>query len=118
MSWSRGRRRPALIWRQARDAPDRLDQVRHTPSRGVPLGRLAAECCGDAHALDDGRPVGTLVLSAVGTLVLSAVGTLVLSAVGTLVLSAVRALGGLPGVLRPPGPRSRSPRPGRSARSG
>lgn len=38
------------------------------PSRGVPLGRLAAECCGDAHALDDGRPVGTLVLSAVRAL--------------------------------------------------
>jgi uncharacterized protein (TIGR02679 family) len=35
------------------------------PSRGIPIGRLAAECCGDAHALDDGRPVGTLVLSAV-----------------------------------------------------
>jgi uncharacterized protein (TIGR02679 family) len=34
------------------------------PSRGVPIGRLAAECCGDAHALDDGRPVGTLALSA------------------------------------------------------
>jgi uncharacterized protein (TIGR02679 family) len=31
---------------------------------GVPIGRLAAECCGDAHALDDGRPVGTLALSA------------------------------------------------------
>jgi uncharacterized protein (TIGR02679 family) len=38
------------------------------PSRGVPLGRLAAECCGDAHALDDGRPAGTLVLSAVRAL--------------------------------------------------
>lgn len=34
------------------------------PSPGVPIGRLAAECCGDAHALDDGRPVGTLALSA------------------------------------------------------
>ncbi|HEY1920401.1 MAG TPA: TIGR02679 family protein [Streptosporangiaceae bacterium] len=34
------------------------------PSRGVPIGRLAAECCGDAHALDDGRPAGTVVLSA------------------------------------------------------
>jgi len=34
------------------------------PSPGVPLGRLAAECCGDAHALDDGRPTGTLALSA------------------------------------------------------
>lgn len=38
------------------------------PSCGVPLGRLAAECCGDAHALDDGRPVGTLVQSAVHAL--------------------------------------------------
>jgi len=38
------------------------------PSRGVPIGRLAAECCGDAHALDDGRPVGTLALSAVRAL--------------------------------------------------
>jgi len=50
-----------------------LDQVaavlRRLPSRGVPIGRLAAECCGDAHALDDGRPLGTLVLSAVRALV-------------------------------------------------
>jgi uncharacterized protein (TIGR02679 family) len=38
------------------------------PSRGIPIGRLAAECCGDAHALDDGRPVGTLGLSAVRAL--------------------------------------------------
>jgi uncharacterized protein (TIGR02679 family) len=38
------------------------------PSRGIPIGRLAAECCGDAHALDEGRPVGTLVLSAVRAL--------------------------------------------------
>jgi uncharacterized protein (TIGR02679 family) len=38
------------------------------PSCGIPIGRLAAECCGDAHALDDGRPVGTLVLSAVRAL--------------------------------------------------
>jgi uncharacterized protein (TIGR02679 family) len=38
-----------------------LDRI---PSPGVPIGRLAAECCGDAHSLDDGRPVGTLALSA------------------------------------------------------
>ena len=38
------------------------------PSHGVPIGRLAAECCGDAHALDDGRPAGTLTLSAVRAL--------------------------------------------------
>ena len=42
--------------------------LRRLPSRGVPLGRLAAECCGDAHALDDGRPASTLVLSAVRAL--------------------------------------------------
>ncbi|HEX3488427.1 MAG TPA: TIGR02679 family protein, partial [Streptosporangiaceae bacterium] len=42
--------------------------LRRLPSRGIPIGRLAAECCGDAHALDDGRPVGTLVLSAVRAL--------------------------------------------------
>jgi uncharacterized protein (TIGR02679 family) len=38
--------------------------LRRLPSSGMPIGRLAAECCGDAHALDDGRPVGTLALSA------------------------------------------------------
>ncbi|MGB6454684.1 MAG: TIGR02679 family protein [Streptosporangiaceae bacterium] len=42
--------------------------LRRLPSVGIPIGRLAAECCGDAHALDDGRPVGTLVLSAVRAL--------------------------------------------------
>ena len=49
-----------------------LDQVaavlRRLPSRDIPIGRLAAECCGDAHALDDGRPAGTLALSAVRAL--------------------------------------------------
>ena len=38
------------------------------PSPGIPIGRLAAECCGDAHALDDGRPAGTLAASAVRAL--------------------------------------------------
>jgi uncharacterized protein (TIGR02679 family) len=38
--------------------------LRRLPTRGMPIGRLAAECCGDAHALDDGRPAGTLALSA------------------------------------------------------
>jgi uncharacterized protein (TIGR02679 family) len=42
--------------------------LRRLPSPGVPIGRLAAECCGDAHALDHGRPVGTLALSAVRAL--------------------------------------------------
>jgi uncharacterized protein (TIGR02679 family) len=42
--------------------------IRRLPSPGVPIGRLAAECCGDAHALDEGRPAGTLALSAVRAL--------------------------------------------------
>lgn len=42
--------------------------LRRLPSQGIPIGRLAAECCGDAHALDDGRPAGTLTLSAVRAL--------------------------------------------------
>jgi len=42
--------------------------LRRLPSPGVSIGRLAAECCGDAHALDDGRPAGTLALSAVRAL--------------------------------------------------
>jgi uncharacterized protein (TIGR02679 family) len=45
-----------------------VDQVaavlRRLPSRGISVGRLAAECCGDAHALDEGHPAGTLALSA------------------------------------------------------
>lgn len=40
------------------------DAIRRLPSTGIPIGRLAAECCGDAHAFDEGRPAGTLVLSA------------------------------------------------------
>jgi uncharacterized protein (TIGR02679 family) len=42
--------------------------LRRVPGRSVPIGRLAAECCGDAHALDEGSPVGTLALSAVRAL--------------------------------------------------
>jgi uncharacterized protein (TIGR02679 family) len=38
------------------------------PSTGLPLGRLAATATGDAHALDDGRPLSTLSLGAVRVL--------------------------------------------------
>jgi uncharacterized protein (TIGR02679 family) len=34
------------------------------PSGGIALGRLAARTTGDAHGLDDGRPLATLALSA------------------------------------------------------
>jgi uncharacterized protein (TIGR02679 family) len=38
--------------------------VRRLPAEGVPLGRFAAEVTGDAHGLDDDRPLTTLVLGA------------------------------------------------------
>lgn len=43
-------------------AADRV--LRRLPAQGVPRSQLAAETLGDAHALDAGRPVATLVLSA------------------------------------------------------
>lgn len=50
---------------EARPILDRLTNVvRRLPSPDIPIGRLAAETCGDAHALDDGHPVATLALSA------------------------------------------------------
>jgi uncharacterized protein (TIGR02679 family) len=50
---------------EARTSLDRLAAVlARLPAPGLPLGRLAAETCGDAHALDEGRPLATLALSA------------------------------------------------------
>ncbi|MFG1958582.1 TIGR02679 family protein [Nonomuraea sp. NPDC049028] len=50
---------------QARHLLDQLAQVvARLPSPGLPIGRLAAQTTGDAHALDEGRPLGTLALSA------------------------------------------------------
>jgi uncharacterized protein (TIGR02679 family) len=37
--------------------------LRALPAPGLPRARLAATCLGDAHALDDGQPVATLVLA-------------------------------------------------------
>jgi uncharacterized protein (TIGR02679 family) len=61
-----------LVKRLARGDPDRgrglLDAAAMIlgalPAQGVPLSRLAAERLGDSHALDDGRPVATLVVAA------------------------------------------------------
>jgi uncharacterized protein (TIGR02679 family) len=79
----RGELRPWREWLETTGVVRRLapepDQARlllaqvatvlaRLPSPGIPIGRLAAECCGDAHALDDGRPVGTLAASAVRAL--------------------------------------------------
>jgi len=38
--------------------------MRLPAAAGVPLSHLAAQALGDSHALDEGRPVGTLVLAA------------------------------------------------------
>lgn len=58
-------RRIACDPRQARLLLDNLTRVlRRLPSTGTPIGRLAAEACGDAHALDEGKALGTLSLSA------------------------------------------------------
>lgn len=42
-----------------------LTVLRSLPADGVPLAVLAADCTGDPHALDPGRPVTGLVLDAV-----------------------------------------------------
>ena len=38
--------------------------LQRLPGGGIPLPRLAAETCGDAHGLDAGRALGSLVLAA------------------------------------------------------
>lgn len=70
--WLTWLRATGLLRRLATDAADAavlaeqavrvLDDL---PSPGIALGRLAASVTGDAHALDDGRPLATLCLSAV-----------------------------------------------------
>ncbi|TYB69321.1 TIGR02679 family protein [Nonomuraea sp. PA05] len=58
-------RRLATTAGEARTLLDRLSTVlERLPSPGTRLGRLAAETCADAHALDEGRPLATLALSA------------------------------------------------------
>lgn len=61
----------ALLKRLGRD-PDRAAQLLvaadavlgRLPAEGLPRSQLAAETLGDAHALDAGRPVATMVLAA------------------------------------------------------
>jgi uncharacterized protein (TIGR02679 family) len=52
---------PEAGTRLMRDA-DRV--LRRLPAAGIPLAQLAVAALGDAHALDTGSPVGTLVLTA------------------------------------------------------
>ena len=53
---------PAVAGRLAANLVEVLAAL---PADGAPLARLAARTTGDAHALDAGRPLATLVLSAV-----------------------------------------------------
>jgi uncharacterized protein (TIGR02679 family) len=48
---------------------DLVAVLRRLPAPGRPLGAFAAETTGDAHALDDNRPLATLVLGAARELV-------------------------------------------------
>jgi uncharacterized protein (TIGR02679 family) len=69
--WVEDLRRTGLLRRLAADPGDgpalaehALAVVSRLPAPGVRRERLAAEALGGAHALDDGRPVATLVLGA------------------------------------------------------
>lgn len=72
VAWRRWLVSTGLVRRLAGD-PDRAGRLladtaavlARLPSPGEAIGGLAARTCGSAHALDDGRPVGTLVLSAI-----------------------------------------------------
>lgn len=63
---------PGLLKRLARQDVDEARRLiaraeavlRRLPAEGVPRAQLAAETLGDAHALDDGQPVATLVIAA------------------------------------------------------
>ncbi|AMN45536.1 hypothetical protein ACG33_00145 [Steroidobacter denitrificans] len=73
LAWLRTPAALTLLKRLGRD-PDRAaclladaDRVlRHLPAGGLTRSQLAAETLGDAHALDAGRPVATLVLKVLG----------------------------------------------------
>lgn len=52
---ARNERRGVALLEQA------LDVLEHLPVQGLSLSALAAECLGDAHGLDAGRPVAALV---------------------------------------------------------
>ncbi|MDA2806639.1 TIGR02679 family protein [Nocardiopsis suaedae] len=50
------------------------DVIAALPAKGEGLGTFAARVCGDAHALDDGRPLATLALKAARAMVGSSSG--------------------------------------------
>lgn len=70
--WLEDLRRDGLLRRLAGGEPLAADELLHQvravterlPAAGVPRSVLAADAVGDGHALDDGRPLATLVLRA------------------------------------------------------
>jgi uncharacterized protein (TIGR02679 family) len=62
----------SLLKRVARQNPDAAHQLlkqahavmKHLPAQGLTRAQLAADALGNAHALDNGQPVATLVLAA------------------------------------------------------
>jgi uncharacterized protein (TIGR02679 family) len=75
-AWLKERRTYLLLRRYSGRDPEKgrnlLDQVLEViarlPARGVPLAQLAAEVAGDSHALDSGRPLGNLAITAAAAL--------------------------------------------------
>ncbi len=73
-AWFQGLRQRGLLKRLARGDADTarellegaLSVLERLPARGAALSTVAAEALGDAHALDRGRPVATLVRQALG----------------------------------------------------
>nr|WP_246422578.1 TIGR02679 family protein [Nocardiopsis mwathae] len=70
-SWYQELRSSGLVRRLLGDAASAAPQlavlagvVSSLPADGIGLGTFAARTCGDAHALDDGRPLSTLALGA------------------------------------------------------
>ncbi len=73
-AWLEGIRKDGLLKRLAKGNPNTAEVLLHQtlsvlsqlPGRGQTLSTLAANTLGDAHALDPGRPVATLVKRAIG----------------------------------------------------
>jgi len=68
-TWLDGLETDGLLKRVAGGNPERADTLLHQalgilqrlPARGTALSTLAADCLGDAHGLDPGRPVASLL---------------------------------------------------------
>lgn len=69
--WEQGVLR-RLSGKSIKQADQLLEQtmrvVQRLPTQCISLAELAAECCGDSHALDPGQPVGTLAVRAAAVL--------------------------------------------------